>query len=43
MVAPPGAEPVSERVADVRWFGRNELPDGLEPEVVDLVELGRWL
>lgn len=43
-VAPPGAEAVvSDESSDVRWFDRDALPDGLEPEVVDLIEQSRWL
>lgn len=43
-VAPPDAEPVtSAESVDVRWFDRDDLPPGLEPEVVDLIEQSRWL
>lgn len=43
-VAPAGAEPaISAESVDVRWFDRDDLPDGLEPDVVDLIERSRWL
>lgn len=43
-VAPAGAEPAtSDESVDVRWFDRDDLPAGLEPEVVELVEKSRWL
>jgi 8-oxo-dGTP pyrophosphatase MutT (NUDIX family) len=43
-VAPSGAEPVvSDESSDVRWFDRKALPDGLDPDVIDLIELSRWL
>jgi 8-oxo-dGTP pyrophosphatase MutT (NUDIX family) len=43
-VAPPDAEAaVSDESLDVRWFDRDRLPDGLEPEVIELVDASRWL
>lgn len=43
-VAPAGAEAVaSDESFDVQWFDRDALPDGLEPEVVELIEQSRWL
>ena len=41
-VAPPGAVPVaSEESLDLRWFGWDELPDGVAPELPDLVLAAR--
>lgn len=42
LVAPPDAEPVcSAESADVRWFGWDELPEGIEETIVEMLEAGR--
>lgn len=42
VVAPPGAEPaLSGESLDVRWFGWDELPDGLEPTIGEMLAAGR--
>lgn len=42
MVAPPGAVPaVSEESLDVQWFGWDDLPDGTQGEIADMVSAGR--
>ena len=41
-VAPPGAEPVvSVESLEVRWFDVGALPDGLEPELHELISIAR--
>ncbi|WP_375480282.1 coenzyme F420-0:L-glutamate ligase [uncultured Jatrophihabitans sp.] len=38
-IAPAGAQPViSDESLDLRWFGWDELPDGVSPELPDLVQ-----
>ncbi len=42
VVAPPGSQPaVSEESLDVRWFGWDELPNDLEPTILDMLRAGR--
>jgi 8-oxo-dGTP pyrophosphatase MutT (NUDIX family) len=42
VLAPAGAEPVtSPESDDVRWFGWDELPPGVEPTIVDLLRAAR--
>ena len=41
-VAHPGAEPtISAESLDLRWFGWDDLPEGISPELPRLVELAR--
>ena len=41
-VASPGAEPtISDESLDLRWFGWDDLPQGVSPELPRLVELAR--
>ncbi|MDQ3096353.1 MAG: NUDIX domain-containing protein [Actinomycetota bacterium] len=43
-VAEADAAPViSAESKDVRWFALDDLPSGLEPEVLELIDLARWL
>ena len=42
VVAPAGAVPlVSDESDDVRWFGRDELPEGIEPTIVEMLAAAR--
>jgi 8-oxo-dGTP pyrophosphatase MutT (NUDIX family) len=43
-IAPASAAAAaSDESLDVAWFGRDQLPDGLEPGVLDLINASRWL
>ena len=42
VVAAPGAVPlVSDESDDVRWFGWDELPEGIEPTIVEMLAAAR--
>jgi 8-oxo-dGTP pyrophosphatase MutT (NUDIX family) len=42
VLAPPGAAPrVSAESDDVRWFGWDALPDGIEPTIVEMLAVAR--
>ena len=42
VVAPAGAVPlVSDESDDVRWFGWDELPEGIEPTIVEMLAAAR--
>jgi 8-oxo-dGTP pyrophosphatase MutT (NUDIX family) len=42
VLAPPGSEPVaSPESADVRWFGWDALPDGIEATIVEMLAAAR--
>lgn len=42
VLAPPGAAPlVSAESDDVRWFAWDELPDGIEPTIVEMLAVAR--
>jgi 8-oxo-dGTP pyrophosphatase MutT (NUDIX family) len=42
VLAPPGAAPlVSDESDDVRWFGWEDLPDGIEPTIVEMLSAAR--
>ena len=45
VLAPPDAAPlVSAESDDVRWFGWDELPDGIEPTILEMLAAARaWL
>lgn len=43
-VADANAAPVvSEESLQVRWFALDDLPDGLEQQLLELIDLARWL
>jgi len=43
-VAPPDAiAAVSDESADVRWFARERLPNGLDRPLLELIDRSRWL